>query len=165
MFNALQKINIVHFKACHWLDPPVLLRSKKLRRTSFAFGYGSSLASLAKPAVAKGEGWSGRRDSNSRPPAPKAGALPDCATPRLFLDDAVDSRSLHCTAREKARFVVAAKKEPHQPFGQLLQRRSDLLRHLPKLSTLREVYQPVASPLEKLPEGVMRSLSPTGLPS
>ncbi len=27
--------------------------------------------------------WSGRRDSNSRHPAPKAGALPDCATPRL----------------------------------------------------------------------------------
>ena len=26
--------------------------------------------------------WSGRRDSNSRHPAPKAGALPDCATPR-----------------------------------------------------------------------------------
>ena len=27
--------------------------------------------------------WSGRRDSNSRPPVPKTGALPDCATPRL----------------------------------------------------------------------------------
>ena len=26
--------------------------------------------------------WSGRRDSNSRHPAPKAGALPGCATPR-----------------------------------------------------------------------------------
>lgn len=26
--------------------------------------------------------WSGRRDSNPRPPAPKAGALPGCATPR-----------------------------------------------------------------------------------
>ena len=26
--------------------------------------------------------WSGREDSNLRPPAPKAGALPDCATPR-----------------------------------------------------------------------------------
>jgi hypothetical protein len=26
---------------------------------------------------------SGRRDSNSRPPAPKAGALPGCATPRF----------------------------------------------------------------------------------
>lgn len=27
-------------------------------------------------------GWSGRQDSNLRHPAPKAGALPDCATPR-----------------------------------------------------------------------------------
>ena len=27
-------------------------------------------------------GWSGRRDSNSRPLAPKASALPGCATPR-----------------------------------------------------------------------------------
>jgi hypothetical protein len=26
--------------------------------------------------------WSGRGDSNPRPPAPKAGALPNCATPR-----------------------------------------------------------------------------------
>lgn len=26
--------------------------------------------------------WSGRRDLNPRHPAPKAGALPDCATPR-----------------------------------------------------------------------------------
>ena len=29
--------------------------------------------------------WSGRRDSNPRHPAPKAGALPDCATPRSNL--------------------------------------------------------------------------------
>ena len=28
------------------------------------------------------EKWSGRLDSNQRPPAPKAGALPGCATPR-----------------------------------------------------------------------------------
>ena len=28
------------------------------------------------------EGWSGQQDSNLRPPAPKAGALPDCAMPR-----------------------------------------------------------------------------------
>ena len=26
--------------------------------------------------------WSRRQDSNLRPPAPKAGALPNCATPR-----------------------------------------------------------------------------------
>ena len=30
------------------------------------------------------EKWSGRRDSNSRPPVPKTGALPGCATPRPF---------------------------------------------------------------------------------
>ena len=28
--------------------------------------------------------WSGRGDLNARPPAPKAGALPGCATPRLL---------------------------------------------------------------------------------
>jgi site-specific DNA recombinase len=31
---------------------------------------------------AKMKKWSGRLDSNQRPPAPEAGALPDCATPR-----------------------------------------------------------------------------------
>ena len=30
--------------------------------------------------------WSGRRDSNPRPSAPKADALPGCATPRLHSD-------------------------------------------------------------------------------
>ena len=30
----------------------------------------------------KNAGWSGRRDSNSRPLAPEASALPSCATPR-----------------------------------------------------------------------------------
>ncbi len=30
------------------------------------------------------EDWSGRRDLNSRLPAPKAGALPGCATPRCW---------------------------------------------------------------------------------
>ncbi len=30
-------------------------------------------------------GWSGRRDSNSRPSGPKPDALPSCATPRIIL--------------------------------------------------------------------------------
>jgi hypothetical protein len=30
--------------------------------------------------------WSGRQDLNLRPPAPQAGALPNCATPRFTLD-------------------------------------------------------------------------------
>ena len=34
------------------------------------------------PDVVDAGKWSGRRDSNSRPPVPKTGALPDCATPR-----------------------------------------------------------------------------------
>jgi site-specific DNA recombinase len=34
---------------------------------------------------AKTEEWSGRLDSNQRPPAPEAGALPDCATPRTLV--------------------------------------------------------------------------------
>src|SRR6202041_149251 len=29
--------------------------------------------------------WSGREDSNLRPPGPEPGALPDCATPRTLL--------------------------------------------------------------------------------
>ena len=35
------------------------------------------------------EVWSGRQDLNLRPPAPQAGALPGCATPRrnIVFDD------------------------------------------------------------------------------
>ena len=42
---------------------------------------------------AKMEEWSGRLDSNQRPPAPEAGALPDCATPRTL----VNSPESHAT--------------------------------------------------------------------
>ena len=38
--------------------------------------------SVPKNQPTGSEIWSGRRDSNSRPPVPKTGALPDCATPR-----------------------------------------------------------------------------------
>ncbi len=40
-----------------------------------------------------GKVWSGQRDSNSRHPAPKAGALPDCAMPR-FLSPLGTSRQM-----------------------------------------------------------------------
>ena len=37
----------------------------------------------ARPASrSPGEGWSGRLDSNQRPPHPQCDALPGCATPR-----------------------------------------------------------------------------------
>jgi hypothetical protein len=40
--------------------------------------------------------WSGMRDSNPRHPAPKAGALPDCANPRMSYH-AVSFESAHDT--------------------------------------------------------------------
>src|SRR5271157_363699 len=53
---------------------------------------------------AKNREWSGREDLNLRPPAPKAGALPGCATPRLFCF--TDSKPLQTTEPRS-----------HAPFG------------------------------------------------
>ena len=49
------------------------------------------LRSLMKRANFESD-WSGRADLNRGPPAPKAGALPGCATPRLY--SFTDSKSL-----------------------------------------------------------------------
>ena len=49
--------------------------------------------------------WSGRLDSNQRPPAPKAGALPGCATPRLVRRSPGRRRTLktnHLTSGRRA---------------------------------------------------------------
>ena len=46
-------------------------------RCSIRLSYGR-IAADHTPTV-----WSGQRDLNPRPPAPKAGALPDCAIPRI----------------------------------------------------------------------------------
>src|ERR1035441_10096335 len=53
-------------------------------------------------AVSHSNHWSGRGDLNARPPAPKAGALPGCATPRLhsFYTTADSGRSVPgCASR------------------------------------------------------------------
>src|ERR1700686_2105820 len=58
--------------------------------------------------------WSGRRDLNSGPPAPKAGALPGCATPRhcetsilpYFFEFA--STAKHADVPDRARILVSA---------------------------------------------------------
>src|SRR5690242_12813359 len=50
-------------------------------------GWCAASRRVCYPTVTPGIGkWSGRLDSNQRPPAPKAGALPGCATPRLCED-------------------------------------------------------------------------------
>ncbi len=44
---------------------------------------GGTLVPLGEVPACQRVAESGRRDSNPRPPGPKPGALPDCATPRL----------------------------------------------------------------------------------
>src|SRR5713101_8874834 len=46
--------------------------------------------------------WSGRADLNRGPPAPKAGALPGCATPRLYCF--TDSKPLPKTCKNAHRY-------------------------------------------------------------
>src|SRR5689334_1202320 len=46
--------------------------------------------------------WSGRPDSNRRRPAPKAGALPGCATPRLVKNTLKNAPNRHDALRRRA---------------------------------------------------------------
>lgn len=52
------------------------------------------------PAELLAQKWSGREDSNLRPPVPKTGALPDCATPRRGI-------SYHGAAKKATTFSPA----------------------------------------------------------
>jgi hypothetical protein len=51
----------------------------------------SKTCRLSTPATLHSRTWSGRQDSNLRPPAPEAGALPDCATPRTTTANLAES--------------------------------------------------------------------------
>ena len=77
-------------------------------------GPSSPLASTRQPLFFtpfKSEDWSGREDLNLRLPAPKAGALPGCATPRsvsyVFSNDPADSpvRIANC-ANKFLKFLI-----------------------------------------------------------
>src|SRR3546814_7198794 len=59
-----------------------------------------------------GRNWSGRQDSNLRHPAPKAGALPGCATPRT-----ADALRFHALGEQ-------ARSEEHTSELQALMRNS-----------------------------------------
>ena len=50
-----------------------------------ASGCRGALVGTSKLSIWSFTKWSGWRDSNPRPPAPQAGALPDCATARFLL--------------------------------------------------------------------------------
>ena len=59
--------------------------------------------------------WSGREDLNFRPPAPKAGALPGCATPRQMTRVILHRKCV------KSRLLVQIN-EHRQPLGQFFKR-------------------------------------------
>lgn len=64
-----------------------------LRATTQPAGPSASLETSASRWLSPPAAWSGRQDSNLRPSAPKADALPDCATPRPMPADLRLSRA------------------------------------------------------------------------
>jgi hypothetical protein len=56
------------------------------------------------------EEWSGREDSNLRPPGPEPGALPDCATPRTVMQGGCRFQGAICEPQE-ARWIAIPTKE------------------------------------------------------
>ena len=73
----LYQLSYAHHKQKY--GPPERTRTSDLRIRSPLL-YPAELQAEVYPS---GVNWSGREDLNLRPPAPKAGALPGCATPRL----------------------------------------------------------------------------------
>ena len=51
--------------------------------------------------------WSGREDSNLRPSAPKADALPGCATPRSIENLPVQTGAMCIPGRGKVQFAIS----------------------------------------------------------
>ena len=78
--------------------------------------------------------WSGREDSNLRPPGPEPGALPDCATPRTCCQEPLvmpsAARLVHY-ARSCARVDAGERDAIHGPRG--VQDRSASLSSLAEL--------------------------------
>ena len=67
---------------------------------------------LGWSGLPEGEGWSEWQDSNLRPPAPEAGALPGCATLRFLAERtynvAIDGAARPLTAAISARSARVA---------------------------------------------------------
>ncbi len=57
---------------------------------------------------------SGREDLNLRPPAPKAGALPDCATPRRYASLSIPEghMALYVTAAGATTSIFSSRNRP-----------------------------------------------------
>ncbi len=87
--------------------PPIgngLEAHQRPRKSPLMTRHGGLLWTWGKSLILFRSQWSGREDSNFRPPAPHAGALPGCATPRLTENEKC-SRSVFAQARQNAQNV------------------------------------------------------------
>ena len=86
--NPDELSNLLRFSSCNdWLHTShgkaTLLRDRYLARPAGLEPATPGLEGRCSIRLSYGRFiWSGQRDLNPRPPAPKAGALPDCAMPR-----------------------------------------------------------------------------------
>ena len=76
---VLYQLSYAHHKSNCGNGPPERTRTSDLRIRSPLLYPAELQAEVSSERCI----WSGREDLNLRPPAPKAGALPGCATPRL----------------------------------------------------------------------------------
>ena len=75
---------LYHLSYAHHIGDVNLARLSGLEPLTYGLEVRCSVPlSYRRVALRFGVNWSGREDLNLRPPAPKAGALPGCATPRL----------------------------------------------------------------------------------
>src|SRR3989475_12699864 len=82
------------------------------------------------------EKWSGRLDSNQRPPAPKAGALPGCATPRP---------ADHTSGARWSAPMIAGVPKPPMPPASVIDRSEDFV-EVRQMARVQRRYKPPKSP-------------------
>ena len=77
---------LYHLSYAHHIGDVNLARLSGLEPLTYGLEVRCSVPlSYRRVALRFGVNWSGREDLNLRPPAPKAGALPGCATPRRIV--------------------------------------------------------------------------------
>ena len=104
-------------------------------RAFFALAFASELSTLAhKKALAFTKAHfvlSGRQDSNLRPPGPKPGALPACATSRTYQrvskktpgtifncgGGGIRTRGTELPVRQFSKLLISATHPPHRPYS------------------------------------------------